>query len=299
MKRFHWTVSKPGIVFFINRDPDWTPQGSFRKHVDLCSLRGEPVDVLYFQNTPDLTRARKACESRNIPTYEADVNLVSRFLMERFIKGGVSFESEPVHVKNDILYFVDPKVKGSEFTPALKLLSIDIECSMELDLYSIALYGKDIDRVLMMDSGQKSGVKEYQSFCSEQELLSSFFHIIREYDPDAFIGWNLVGFDLQWLSRKCSALGIEFNIGTDGPAEMFDPGTYFNQWIARIPGRASLDGINMVRSAFVKTEDYSLATVAQNVLGRKKLIEKSGREKVDEISNLFHNWSVEDLKNKE
>ena len=48
--------------------------------------------------------------------------------------------------------------------------------------------------------------------------------------------------------------------GTGGPAEMFDPGTYFNQWIARIPGRASLDGINMVRSAFVKTEDYSLAT---------------------------------------
>ena len=287
-KRFHWTVTKPSIVFFINRNQDWTPPGSFRKHVDLSSLLGEPVDVLYFQNTPDLAQARKACESRNIPTYEADVNLVSRFLMERFIKGGVSFESEPVHVKNDILYFVDSKVKGSEFTPALKLLSIDIECSLELDLYSIALYGKDIDLVLMMNSEQKSGVKEYQSFCSEQELLSSFFHIIREYDPDAFIGWNLVGFDLQWLSRKCSALGIEFNIGTDGPAEMFDPGTYFNQWIARIPGRASLDGINMVRSAFVKTEDYSLATVAQNVLGRKKLIEKSGREKAAEISNLFH-----------
>jgi DNA polymerase-2 len=43
----------------------------------------------------------------------------------------------------------------------------------------------------------------------------------------------------------------------------------------------------MVRSAYVQTEDYSLATVAQKVLGRTKLIEKSGREKVAEITRLF------------
>ena len=103
----------------------------------------------------------------------------------------------------------------------------------------------------------------------------------------AFIGWNLIGFDLQWLARKCTSLGIKFDIGTDGPAELLAPGTYFNQWTARIPGRASLDGINMVRSAYIQTEDYSLATVAQNVLGRTKLIEKSGREKVAKITHLF------------
>jgi len=286
-KRFHWTVTNPGIVFFINRDQTRTPPQSFRKKVELRSLRGNPVDALYFRNTPDLTRARNACESRNLPSYEADVNLVARFLMERFIKGGVSFESEPVRVENNILYFVDPNVKGAQFTPYLKLLSIDIECSMALDLYSIALYGNDIACVLMVDPEMTNREKGYRSFPSEKELLASFFHIVREYDPDAFIGWNLIGFDLQWLSRKCAALGISFDIGTDGPAELLDPGNYFNQWIARIPGRAAMDGIPMVRSAFVKTEDYSLATVAQNILGRKKLIETSGQEKVAEITRLF------------
>ena len=83
-------------------------------------------------------------------------------------------------------------------------------------------------------------------------------------------------------------MGIRFEIGTDGSAELLAPGTLFNQWTARIPGRATLDGINMARSAYVQTEDYSLATVTQKVLGRTKLIEKSGREKVAEINHLFH-----------
>ena len=286
-KRFHWTVTRPGLVFFMDRDNHWAPPGAFRKSVELRSLRGKPVDALYFQTTSDLTRARSACESRNIPTYEADVNLVARFLMERFIKGGVSFESKPVKEENNTIYFSDPKAKGSNFTPELKLLSIDIECSLNMDLYSIAVYGNNLETVLMVDPDHRDKATAYQSFRTEQDLLDAFFRIIREYDPDAFIGWNLIGFDLQWLSRKCAALGIKFDIGTDGPAELLAPGTYFNQWTARIPGRASLDGINMVRSAYVQTEDYSLATVAQKVLGRTKLIEKSGREKVAEITHLF------------
>ena len=286
-KRFHWTVTRPGLVFFMDRDNAWAPPGAFRKSVELRSLRGKPVDALYFQSTSDLTRARSACESRNTPTYEADVNLVARFLMERFIKGGVSFESKPVKEENNTLYFSDPKAKGSNFTPEFKLLSIDIECSLDMDLYSIAIYGNDLETVLMVDPDHRDKAKAYQCFRTEHDLLVAFFRLVREYDPDAFIGWNLIGFDLQWLARKCTALGIKFDIGTDGPAELLAPGTYFNQWTARIPGRASLDGINMVRSAYIQTEDYSLATVAQNVLGRTKLIEKSGREKVAEITHLF------------
>lgn len=302
-RRFHWTVTRPGIVFFINRYESWTPPNAYRKQVELRNLRGEWVDAIYFNNTPEWTRARKACESRNIPTYEADINLVARFLMERFIRGGVSFKSDPTNEKNNTLYFVDPKVAASDFTPALKLLSIDIECSLENDLYSIAIHGKGLSTVLMVDPSQEKESKRYRSFRNEKELLSSFFHIVRDYDPDAFIGWNLVDFDLQWLWRKCTQLGMPFDIGVDGPAEMLDPGSYFNYWIARIPGRSAIDGINMSRSTFVKTEDFSLSTVAKNVLGRQKLIETSGREKAAEITRQYQtdkaslaHYNLEDTK---
>ena len=288
-RRFHWTVNRPGIVFFVDRDRPWTPSGALRKEVELRNLRGVPVDALYFRGTPDLAQARRAYESQGAPTYEADIALGARFLMERFVKGGVTFEDEPTHTRDGCLHFVDPRVKPSDFTPALNLLSIDIECSLGMDLYSIALHGNGLERVLMLDPKCQSGLTKdsYQAFQTEKELLKAFFQGVRTYDPDVLIGWNVVGFDLRWLWRKCLSLGITLDIGTDGPAEMLEPGKLYNQWVARIPGRAVLDGIQMARMAFVRTEDYTLATVAREILGRKKLIETSGREKALEISRLF------------
>ena len=288
-RRFHWTVTRPGIVFFIRQAESWTPPGALRKDVKLLNMYGEPVDALYFQNTLNLNRARNECDARNISTFEADVNLVARFLMERFIKGGINFDSDPIRSENNTLFFIDPVVKPSDYLPHLKLLSIDIECSLDMDLYSIALCGANFEVVLMVDENcrEKSHPESYQHFKNEKKLLKTFFNMVREYDPDALIGWNLIGFDLQWLARKCQALGIKFDIGCDGPAQILAPGKMYNQWIARIPGRAALDGISMLRSAYVQTEGYSLTAVAQKVLGRKKRIESTGLEKVAEITRLF------------
>jgi len=288
-RRFHWTVTRPGIVFFIRHDESWTPPGAVRKEVNLCSMAGEPVDALYFQNTMDLVRCRKACDARNISTFEADVNLVARFLMERFIMGAVTFKGDPTRKETNTLYFIDPHVKPSDYLPKLRLLSIDIECSMDMDLYSIALFGSDLEVVLMVDENRRDdfSTDTYLGFTNEKDLLFAFFNMVREYDPDCLIGWNLIGFDLQWLARKCQSLGIGFDIGRDGPAQILAPGKMYNQWIARIPGRAALDGISMLRSATVQTEGYSLSTVADKVLGRKKLIESNGLDKVAEITRLF------------
>ena len=286
-RRFHWTVTCPRILFFIDHNQKWTPPGAVRKSLSLKSLRGDFVDALYFGQSSDFFRARKACEGRHVLTFEADVNLAARFLMEHFIQGGVRFESEPVKTQAGCRFFMDPKIHPSDYTPKLKTLSIDIECSMKSNLYSIALYGEGLEEILIVDPDNENGEKEYQGFQNETSLLKAFFSIVRQYDPDAYIGWNLIGFDLQWLFRKCISLKIKFDIGTDGSAEMLEPGKNFNQWIARIPGRAALDGIPMIRSAYVKVDDYSLATVSQTVLGKKKLIEKTGREKVEEITRLF------------
>jgi len=287
-RRFHWTVTCPRIVFFIDHNQKWMPPGAVRKPLKLKNLRGDFVDGLYFAQNSDMFHARKACEDHHIRTYEADVNLAARFLMEHFIQGSLRFESEPVQKKAGCLFFTDPEVHPADFTPELRMLSIDIECSMKSDLYSIALYGEELEEVLVVDPDNENGKMEYRSFPNEKRLLRAFFSIVGQYDPDAFIGWNLIGFDLQWLYRKCIALGIGYDIGTDGSAEMLEPGKNYNQWIARIPGRAALDGIPMIRNAFVKVDDYSLSTVAQKILGRKKLIEKTGREKVAEITRLFH-----------
>ncbi|EFK08832.1 putative DNA polymerase II [delta proteobacterium NaphS2] len=286
-RRFHWTVTHPPIVFFVDRHQKWAPSGAFRKSLELCNLAGNPVDGLYFSQTTELFRARKACAERAVTTYEADVNLPARFLMEHFIKGGVRFESKPPQTQNGCLFFVDPKICPSDYTPELKTLSIDIECSMRSELYSIALYGEGIQKVLVVAPNKLNEKRKYLGFPDERSLLKAFFSFVDQYDPDVLIGWNLIGFDLRWLYRKCNMLNLSFDIGRNGPMEMLAPGKNQSQWIARISGRAAIDGIPMVRSAYVKVDGYSLATVSQKVLGRKKLIEKNGREKVDEITRRF------------
>ena len=102
-RRFHWTVTQPRIVFFINRDQDLPSPGTFRKQVELRNLRGEAVDALYFRKTVELNQVRTALESRKILTCEADINPVARFLMEHYVQGGVAFESEPVNEKNNMV----------------------------------------------------------------------------------------------------------------------------------------------------------------------------------------------------
>jgi len=275
-------------VFFIDHSQEWAHPGALRKPLELCSLAGDPVDGLYFNQTTDLFRARKAFAERSLPAHESDVNLPARFLMEHFIKGGVRFESGPSRTQKGCLFFVDPKIRPSDYTLELKTLSIDIECSTKSDVYSIALYGKEIQEVLVVDPNRQSERMDYAGFPDERSLLKALFFHVQQYDPDVFIGWNLIGFDLRWLYRKCNMLNLSFDMGNHGPTEMLPPGKKQSQWVARIPGRAAIDGIPMIRSAYVKVDDYSLATVSHKVLGRKKLIEKSGKEKVEEITRLFN-----------
>ena len=191
-RRFHWTVTCPRILFFIDHNQKWTPPGAVRKSLSLKSLRGDFVDALYFGQSSDFFRARKACEGRHVLTFEADVNLAARFLMEHFIQGGVRFESEPVKTQAGCRFFKDPKIHPSDYTPELKTLSIDIECSMKSDLYSIALYGEGLEEILVVDPNNENGEKEYQGFQNETSLLKAFFSLVRQYDPDAYIGWNLI-----------------------------------------------------------------------------------------------------------
>jgi hypothetical protein len=54
--RFHWTVTRPSLVFFIDRDKNLALPGAFRKSLELRNLRGNPVDVLYFNTSSEFGR---------------------------------------------------------------------------------------------------------------------------------------------------------------------------------------------------------------------------------------------------
>jgi DNA polymerase-2 len=312
-RRFRWTVTRPRLCFFVERGAPDLPGTIERRPLELRTLRGLPVDCLYFQSSLDLARARRHAETAGVQTYESDVSAPARHLMERNIQGGIRFLSPPISQNQELLDFQDGRVESSDFTPTLRLLSLDVECTPKGGLFSISLYGDLADRdgetfstngeknrekfsrVLLIDPRHPQGSEQdgYFAYPDERSLLTAFLQAVREIDPDVLIGWNVINFDLRYLAGRCADLGMTLDLGIDGPVDLIEPeggggyGRFGSNWLARIPGRAVLDGINMLKAAFIPMEGYSLDAVATEILGRHKLIELEGEAKMAEIERRF------------
>jgi len=64
---------------------------------------------------------------------------------------------------------------------------------------------------------------------------------------------------------------------------------YFGSGQASIPGRLVLDGIDLLRGAFVRMEDYSLDAVSRKVLGEGKAVHGEVRDRLGEILHNYKN----------
>src|SRR5262249_1440042 len=70
-----------------------------------------------------------------------------------------------------------------------------------------------------------------------------------------------------------------------GPLKIRKESSFWASSRAELPGRMVLDGIQLLRGAFVKLEDYSLETASRTLLGEGKLIQ--GKDRGEEIERLF------------
>lgn len=274
-------------VFFVENETrsDFLQSRFYRKKTSLKNFNKNPVDAIYFNKQFDLKRADQQIRSKEITTYESDVDPVKRFLMERNINVQIAIEGKSV-VKNNMVRFVNPEIQPCSIEPHFSVISIDIETGEGNRLYSIAAHftskAKELRKVFIV--GENEGSEIISFFNSERELLTQFIGWFNLVDPDLIIGWNVIGFDLLFLRRKCEELGVEFKIARGNNDAVIDSrksGGYF----ADIPGRVVFDGPIILRSSFHSYENYKLDTVAQEVLGKGKLL--SFNSKMEEIDELF------------
>jgi DNA polymerase-2 len=251
------------------------------------TLLGRPavrVEVPTPGDTPPLrdrlTRAGIAC-------YEADVRFAMRYLIDRGIKGSLRIRGKGRPEGGLGVVFDNPEVAPDDWTPRLSVLSLDIETDPQARrLLAIALHGLGISEVLLLTPPGWTCPPGASPFATERELLAGFCRRVQELDPDVLTGWNVVDFDLTVLARLAARHGRGLELGrAPGPVRIRAERGYRASSQAIVPGRVVLDGIQLLRGAFIRMDDFGLDAVAHEVLGEGKLLAERGR--ADEILRLF------------
>ena len=257
--------------------------------VDHRTFSGEAVARIQVEVPSDVPALRDRLHAAGIDTFEADVRFAVRYLIERDIKGGCEIEGAATAGKGVTWIFDNPVLRRADVTVEPRVLSFDIETDSKGErLLAISMYAPGLDEVLIVDSGERPMPEKATRCVNEYAALDAFCARVREFDADVLTGWNTIDFDLTVLERIAFRLRHRLELGRDStPMRLRKPEGYFGSGQASISGRLVLDGIDLLRGAFIRMDDYSLDAVAREVLGEGKAVAGDVRDRIGEI---VHNY---------
>ncbi|MFT7653584.1 MAG: DNA polymerase-2 [Limisphaerales bacterium] len=254
--------------------------------VDFLGQRLSKVEVGIPADAP---KVRDWLHEKKVPTYEADVRFAMRYLIDRQIKGGIRIEGERTAGQGVDWCFENPHAYPAESLMQPTVLSFDIETDPRADrLLAIACYGMGVDEVVIVDQQARQMPERAIGVPSEKDALLYFCDLVKRLDPDILTGWNVIDFDLTVLQKTASRVRCNFELGRGaGNMRIRAAEGYFGSGSATIPGRLVLDGMDLVRGAFIKLDEYSLDAVAHEILGEGKTFVSRGQDKVQEILDNY------------
>ena len=240
------------------------------------------VDVAVPQDTVPL---RERLQRDGIETFEADVRFAVRYLIDRDIRGGCEICGAFEAGERIARIYDDPELRPADVVPTPSVLSFDIETDPKARrLLAIAVYGEGVDEVYIVDPDGRPMPESAIGCADERTALGAFVARVREVDPDILTGWNVIDFDLNVLNRIAKRVRLPLDIGREaGSVRIRSAQGYFGSGQASIPGRLVLDGMDLVRGAFMRFDDYSLNSVAREVLGEGKVEMGVGDDRAADI----------------
>ncbi len=253
----------------------------------MITMAGEPAVRVEVRIPQDIPPLREKLIAAAIDCYEADVPFATRYLIDHGIRGSLEIRGAHHPDGRIAAVFDNPEVLPAGWTPQLSVLSFDIETDPRATrLLSIALAGCGTSEVLLFSPKGYPHPQGAAAFASEKELLETFVRRVLELDPDILTGWNVIDFDLAVLSRVSERVGVPLTLGR-GPELLRLRRSNFARApnLALVPGRLILDGIELLRGAFVRLESYALDSAAKEILGKGKTYAGSGR--AAEILRMF------------
>ena len=272
------------VPYFFVRAADCDPvrrliRGARLSDTALTTYAGEPVARVELVLPGDVPAVRNRLAEAGVDCLEADVRFAYRYLIDRGIRGAFTVDGPFERRPGVGRVYRNPTLEPATFAPALRVLSLDLETSLDgKRLYSLAMTGAGGERVLLVGRGPVAGADVVPD---ERALLDAFLAHVRAVDPDVLTGWNVCDFDLAVLQRACQRLGVRCSLGrTEEELELRRDQSFTRESRAILSGRLVLDGLALLRSAFIRLEDYRLDTAAQMLIGKRKLFgpEHRGRE---------------------
>jgi DNA polymerase delta subunit 1 len=273
------------------------PNKSYVKRKDLWGFQDLKEHVFSMYEFDTLEEYRE--EQRKIKNglYEANIDPMLRFMHRTGIKStgwaeidDSSYENAFMSSTSDIDVYVDDwkKLKSipekDDMSPIL-VSSIDIECYSESGQFPDSLKMGDTCFQIAITTKQGGeyidkkifGVKtEYQS---EREMLEAFVKYLKKLNPDVITGWNIFGFDLEYIYNRMILTGCtDYVLGRldDENAELtiknLSSSALGNNTLKmlKMTGRYVFDMYQEIKREH-KFESYSLNNVSKILLGDQKL----------------------------
>jgi DNA polymerase-2 len=255
--------------------------------MDKRTLDGRSVVRVEVATPSDAPPLRERLTRAGIACHEADVRFAMRYLIDRGIRGSLDIRGEARPGTGVDAIFEEPELSPGDWSPRPSLLSFDIETDPKARrLLSIALHGCGVSEVLLLTPPGWGCPEGALPLADEKALIAAFCARVRELDPDVLTGWNVVDFDLAVLLRLAERLRVPLELGRGrGVTRLREEPTYRASRQANVPGRVVLDGIQLLRGAFIRMADYGLDAVAREVLGEGKTFAGPGR--AEEVLRLF------------
>ena len=278
------TINKFQPYFYVRTKDSKKLKNVKLEKTNLKNFNDEPVTKVLVDEPAEVQKVRKTLSEKKIDYYETDLKPATRFLIDNNIKSTIDIDGEYEEEERIDRVYKEPDLKPTEFKPKLKVLSLDIETdSKAQDIYCISLYTENFKKVLIQSKKQ---LKNAINCKDEEDLLETFKEKVLELDPDIITGWHFIDFDLNVINKKFKHYNINFDIARDNSkVKLRIVNDFFRSSKADITGRQCLDGIHLLKSSFVKLDNYKLDTAAKHFLKEKKLI--TSENKGEELERLF------------
>jgi DNA polymerase II len=249
---------------------------------------GEKVAQITAESSEQLSKLAKYLNTAEIDTYEADIKPFMRYCIDNDILSSIDIQGGFEKGERVDRVYGEVIIKPAQCKPTLKVLSLDLETDKKGDdLYCVGLYSENYKKVLLVSEKKVEGA---ENFATEEECLKAFVEEVIKLDPDIITGWNVIDFDLKYLSQKFKSLGILADLGRSrGNLKVRISTNYMRDSSADIAGRQILDGLALVGDPFIQEApmmrnanfaSMSLEDVSQEILKKGKLIKGENRHMV-------------------